>query len=734
MITIRDIHAKQFQLLKKLKSFLKLLYNSVCVTMPVVTPWMVEVRKILDKPLPAGAKLKEIKPVLLSHGKAYTQRLNVDVVLPHPKNRSGRILVAGDAHTKGLRMVNVSADIDLVSGSVAWEIPEEPEKSTILAKLHQLVDGADGLLAPITGNERVLSTDASHTTAFVKAVKHGCKTNVPELADRNGMLLPASSFKGDLVRMCEEGWEWFIISRDVASAFPTLVELFQRGLNLKHAAVTRAHEIEVARSLVELSENMTLNQAQEELRLNQPVCVDYISKVAAYVERYSGEGELINYLDELTKAIGCASAQLGQEFMTALVDLKVKSTSTTLPFIRLACWLAQVSNPKVVDGIAKHLSPSLLSKFKKDDDLADVEALELLLKQGWELGPAVSKDPVTNNFTGPARLAFGKFAVRCVLHFLGAEKDSREPNGFKDLVEINRLYYEGLTVSVDTTSTVCDAATKKRPRGGLSSLATTANPKDILLNEHQFLRDFTHFTCKEYGSKIFVIKEITDATIIFAHKPLFGDEEVQEVEYKLVKHWRGIKDASSPVACDESLWTPCLPENHTALHKEVLKAKATLAMQEGYNSHSAKTGYGCALSPIGVFIKDGELKFNKGEFKLVAYGALKELDPKKSEKVDDAMLVSNKTQAAKFVVSAPKKLPKKSDDKFIVSPFFIVGTTTEPSEANMKLSHVIQDGWSIPMLVNTRQVKSTDMLLILLEQDDAKGLDVGRAIKRGKTS
>ena len=115
------------------------------------------------------------------------------------------------------------------------------------------MDGADGLLAPITGNERVLSTDASHTTAFVKAVKHGCKTNVPELADRNGMLLPASSFKGDLVRMCEEGWEWFIISRDVASAFPTLVELFQRGLNLKHAAVTRAREIEVARSLVELS-------------------------------------------------------------------------------------------------------------------------------------------------------------------------------------------------------------------------------------------------------------------------------------------------------------------------------------------------------------------------------------------------------------------------------------------------------------------------------------------------
>ena len=317
-----------------------------------------------------------------------------------------------------------------------------------------------------------------------------------------------------------------------------------------------------------------------------------------------------------------------------------------------------MSNPKVVDGIAKHLSPSLLSKFKKDDDLADVEALELLLKQGWELGPAVSKDPVTNNFTGPARLAFGKFAVRCVLHFLGAEKDSREPNGFKDLAEINRLYPKYLTGSVVTTSTACDAATKKRPLGGLSSLATTANPKDILLNEHRFLRDFTHFTCKEYGSKIFVIKEITDATIIFAHKPLFGGEEVQEVEHKLVNYWRGIKDASSPVACDERLWTPCLPENHTALHKEVLKAKATLAMQKGYNSNSAKTGYGCALSPIGMFIKDGELKFNKGEFKLVAYGALKELDPKKSEKVDDAISYPTRPRLQSLLFQLPRSCPR----------------------------------------------------------------------------
>ena len=86
-----------------------------------------------------------------------------------------------------------------------------------------------------------MSTDASHTTAFCKAAKHGCVRH-------EDSIMGPSSFKGDFVTMCNIGWEWLIISRDVEMAFPQLPELFQRGLNSKHAAVTRASEIEVARS------------------------------------------------------------------------------------------------------------------------------------------------------------------------------------------------------------------------------------------------------------------------------------------------------------------------------------------------------------------------------------------------------------------------------------------------------------------------------------------------------
>jgi hypothetical protein len=52
--------------------------------------------------------------------------------------------------------------------------------------------------------------------------------------------------------------------------------------------VTRASEIEVAKTLCELSQYMSLNEATEEIRNNEPQCAAYIAKVASYVEHFSG--------------------------------------------------------------------------------------------------------------------------------------------------------------------------------------------------------------------------------------------------------------------------------------------------------------------------------------------------------------------------------------------------------------------------------------------------------------
>ena len=68
-----------------------------------------------------------------------------------------------------------------------------------------------------------------------------------------------------------------------------------------------------------------------------------------------------------------------------------------------------------------------------------------------------------------------------------------------------------------------------------------------------------------------------------------------------------------------------------------------------------------------------------------------------------------------------RKLPETADEKLLMSPFFCVETSNEPSEANMELCRVKSDGWSVPALVNTRQAKSNEVLrMFVKDQGDHK--------------
>ena len=98
----------------------------------------------------------------------------------------------------------------------------------------------------------------------------------------------------------------------------------------------------------------------------------------------------------------------------------------------------------------------------------------------------------------------------------------------------------------------------------------------------------------------------------------------------------------------------------------------------------------------------------------MAYGGLKAFTPGDNKASGGSVyIIANKALDAKFSVSAAKKVPKnEKDNKFRVSPFFLVGKTDKPDEANMKLTSMTQDGWTIPVLVNTRMIKAQETLLI----------------------
>ena len=82
----------------------------------------------MNQQIPVAARTKKIITVLLLHGKAWFQKLSVDVILPHIKNRSGRILVAGDMHAKGAIMASVGADIALLKGQCVGNFLKSPKR------------------------------------------------------------------------------------------------------------------------------------------------------------------------------------------------------------------------------------------------------------------------------------------------------------------------------------------------------------------------------------------------------------------------------------------------------------------------------------------------------------------------------------------------------------------------------------------------------------------------------
>ena len=74
------------------------------------------------------------------------------------------------------RIATSGADLKLVNNSICFEISTDPEKASAqLAANKELVNDSNGHLAPVSGKEKYLTIDRSHTTAGCKAAMFKAK-------------------------------------------------------------------------------------------------------------------------------------------------------------------------------------------------------------------------------------------------------------------------------------------------------------------------------------------------------------------------------------------------------------------------------------------------------------------------------------------------------------------------------------------------------------------------------
>ena len=94
----------------------------------------------------------------------------------HWSNRDGLGLNAYNVHKNGGKIAGVGADLSELASPTAFELaPAGPTREKQLAFNDALIAASGGYLALRNGHEKFATVAAGNTTAFVKAVRAGCK-------------------------------------------------------------------------------------------------------------------------------------------------------------------------------------------------------------------------------------------------------------------------------------------------------------------------------------------------------------------------------------------------------------------------------------------------------------------------------------------------------------------------------------------------------------------------------
>ena len=124
------------------------------------------VNGIMGSEEPVLVKVKQIVDVCLQSGLAYKMTEKPVEVLTHPTNRAGQMLSAMDVWQKGMKIWSVGVRKELLCDSMAFEVfLDSGVRAQQVSANQKLVDGSNGLLAALNGQERFLNVSTSHTIA-----------------------------------------------------------------------------------------------------------------------------------------------------------------------------------------------------------------------------------------------------------------------------------------------------------------------------------------------------------------------------------------------------------------------------------------------------------------------------------------------------------------------------------------------------------------------------------------
>lgn len=511
----------------------------------------------------------KILDILQGHKHAYVvPEIHVRHLLCHPDNRAQLGLDPHNVHRVGAMISKLGGDFSQLNHATCVEMsPLGDERAKQVAFNSALVQHAQGLLAPVTGEERYLTLSCGHTAAFCRAAVSSCRTSEQCLADERGTVSTHLLLKDDVLKaMIERGWKWTVISWQAAEAIPEICRVAQAALNSFQSVATLASELEVASSMAQLlGKGLAWQEVLDQLSPSCPHLQQTLEAIGTYVRLFGDSGTMPRFLDKFAKTYG-SHMRLGAEFWEAVVAAKFPDSQCMYPMMRTAVLCCNLTAEKSMDGMSRLLTKSDMVKLCAVNMKEKVSQGEKLLVSSWHASGSSDK----------GFACFGRLCVRLVLFLLSKGKAGREKRDYKTMEEIAGAFDKELS----------DPSFKQTPETGSDPSSSSGGSELISLQEvgsALWIAQQKGFHLGKYynikGSPgQWLLKDLSETEAVFVeHDAIKAKGLTMKLpldQLKNVSKAKGVQQQQVP----EDLVSKCLGINHSEFNNELCRCQVFAAI------------------------------------------------------------------------------------------------------------------------------------------------------------
>ena len=634
-----------------------------------------------------------------------------------------------NVHRGAARIKRVGADLKQLTNAFASEMPPSGgHRAHAIEANKLLVCKSNGLLAPVTTDERFLTLGTGHTAAFCKKANVGGRTPQATLQDEKGDIdLQKIKTDPNFRSMLEEGWNFEVIPWEVDTEYPAYAKLAQRALNTSNHVPTEVGELETMVTIADLLvdgefEGWKAVVAKEVEDLCLP-CAPYAATLIQFVSEYGGgpDAPQIRFLDSVAKAFEC-NVVLGSTMWHALTYTRFFDQTRTYNFLRQALALVNLSTDKQEDGIARMILKADVQKLSVKSNVGKSTAADQTLKEALLIHDTVVK--TTGKSKSEFQQVLGQLFVRVGLHVcdkmsLGPDKRNMSLDEIKQkfVTDVSKL--AGVEVKfagwadcpdVPPTTPTTGAPAAEPPAVGTAYTSTDdhSDPK-FIAKKHGFTVG-QHVTQKGSSagiSQVFRIESITTDEITFKaiHSYSGNYFEGKCTLRELISDFTTSK-AEAPQKMDWGQTRPGL------LLMEKAKCELVLALQRADNMNAAQKTLEFWRKPDQI--RTGATPIRAAALLLAPVTTFVSLSDRASATSLSLGVHDVGGKDVEFFACAPSKPNKAEPEQFnIIAAFWWVYSSTTPNknEANMELTISRSNGIDVPMLHNKGEIPAYTRLV-----------------------